>query len=257
MKRTLRDIGYAVAKIDAYREFMNYRVRNIVFHVLTLVLVSMLVTIAPIAAVYARAGGLDNIIREYVPEFKVSKDGFWIEHPVEIDEYNVYVNVNSDVVRDDIFDLNGAYGTYDNVIMIDKEQYYIKSMGTQEFSGRFSDGELALSREDMIKTLPVVYMLFLWFFVLTFLMNFGFYLLTSLATSWIAGVIASFMKLRIGGGRLFKMAVYAGTTSFLLENVFGLIRPTGMMTYFGYLISLGYMYFALRDIKDSMTDAAA
>lgn len=254
LKRTLRDIWYAVTRPDAYREFMNYRKRNLIFHVLTLMLISCLLTMVLPAARFLSDGGFGRILEERVPDFKVANGEFWIEKPVEIDEYNFLIKANSDVVREDIQDLDGQYGSYDYVIMVDKEQIYLKTMGMQELTARFDEmKDLSFSKEDMLSYVPVLYVVYVWVFVLANLMDFGYYFLTALVSSWIAGVIASFMKLRIGSAPLFKMSVYAGTTTYLVglaQAVLGKYIPN--FSVFGHLITLGYLYFALKDYKDSL-----
>ena len=105
---------------------------------------------------------------------------------------------------------------------------------------------------DILEYIPVMYMAAIWAFVLMFLIDYGYYFLTAFAISWGAGVIASFMRLRLGNIRLFKMAVYAGTLSYILafvQNMIGKSIPN--FTFFSLLISTGYMYFALKDYKDS------
>lgn len=262
LKRTFRDLWYAVSRPDAYREFMNYRKRNIIGHVLLLIILSFVLTMLFPAASFIASGGFERILKEDLPDFKVSEQGFWIEEPIEIDEYNILINANSDVVRNDIHDLNGQYGTYDNVIIADKEQIYIKTPAMPEITVRFSDMEpFTFTKETMSSYIPVLYLVYIWIFFLSSLINFGFYFLTALATSWIAGVIASFMRLRIGGVPLFKMSVYAGTAAFLLNLVLALVRSytqtvINVPDFFGYLITLGYMYFALKDLRDTLISAS-
>lgn len=263
MKRTLRDIWYAVSRPDAYREFMHYRKKNLIFYVLFLVLSSFLLTILLPSAGFLASGGFGRILREEIPDFRASNDGFWIEEPIEIDEYNVLIRANSDVVYEDIQDLDGQYGSYDNVIIADKEQIYIRSVSMPEIRARFSEmDEFTFTKEDMLSYVPVIYMIYAWIFFFACLMNFGFYFLTALATSWIAGLIASFMRLQIGSTPLFKMAVYAGTASWLLTTILSLLRIYAQVSvsipdFFGYLLTLGYMYFGLKDYKDNLAENAA
>lgn len=257
MKRTLRDLWYAVARPDAYREFMNYRKRNIIFHVLTLILISFLLTMALPAAKFMSTGGFGRILEEKVPDFKVTEEGFWIEEPVEIDEYNVLIKANSDVVKEDIQDIDGQYGSYEYVIMVDKEQIYMKTAGMQELTIRFDQmQDISFTKDDMISFVPVMYIVYIWVFLFACLVDFGFYFLSAFVSAWVAGMIASFMKLRLGGARIFKMSVYAGTLTYflgLLQAVSGKFIPN--FSFFGYLITLGYLYFAMKEYKDSMGNA--
>ena len=254
MIRTIKDIWYAITSPESYRDFMNYKKRNLLFYVLILVLASEIITLGIPAARFMADGGFGTLLEEKIPDFHASSEnGFWIEEPVEIDEYNFLIKANSDTVYEDITDLNGQYGSYEYVIMVDKEQIYVKTPGMQDMIARFDEmSGFSFTKADILEYIPVMYMAAIWAFVLMFLIDYGYYFLTAFAISWGAGVIASFMRLRLGNIRLFKMAVYAGTLSYILafvQNMIGKSIPN--FTFFSLLISTGYMYFALKDYKDS------
>lgn len=254
MIRTLKDIWYALTSPEKYRDFMNYKKRYFLLYVFVLVLASQIITMGIPMAKFMSQGGLEVIFNEEIPEFTASsEDGLWIDEPVQIDEYNFLINVDSDVVREDITDLNGKYGTYDYVVMADKEQIYVKLPGVQEVKARFDElPGFSFSKEDILNYIPMMYLMMLWVFVLALIMDYSYYLLTAFVISWGAGVIASFMGLRLGNGKLFHMSIYAGTLSFLLalvQTVLGKSIPN--FTVFSLIISTGYMYFALKDYKDN------
>lgn len=252
--RALKNIWYAITSPASYREFMNYKVKSLLLHVFLLVFTASILTMGlPIARLVV-SGGFGRILDEGIPEFKVSSEsGFWIEEPVEIDEYNFLIKADSDVVREDISDLDGQYGTYDFVIMVDREQIYMKVPGMQELTARFSDMPgFSFSKSDILAYTPVMYMSVVWVFVLSFLMDFGYYFLTAFIVSWASGIIAVLMKVRLTGKKMFRMAVYAGTLSYLLgliQVMFGIMIPN--FSFFSLIITTGYMYFAIKDYRDS------
>lgn len=252
--RALRDIWYSVTRPDAYRGFMNYKLRRLLLHVLILVGVSGIITIVIPAISFLSSGGFGRIIEEEIPDFRItSGEGFYIEKPIEIDEYNLFIKADSNVVKEDISDLDGEYGAYDYVIVVDREQIYVKTAGVQEITARFDEMEgMDFSKEDLLGYVPVMYLCYIWVFVLALLVDYGYYFLVSFIVSWIAGVIASFMKVRLGSRKLFRMAVYAGTLSYILtliQTVMGYYVPN--FTFFSFLITLGYMFFAIKDYKES------
>lgn len=254
MFRTIKDIWYALTSPEKYRDFMNYKKRDLLLYVLVLILFSGIITIGIPASGFMTQGGFRTFLEKEIPDFTISsEDGLWIEEPIEIDEYNVLVNINSDIVRQDITDLNGQYGNYDYVLMADQEQVYMKVAGGEKLQARFDEfSDFSIIKEDIFSYLPMLYLMILWGVVLAMLMDYGYYLLTAFVISWGAGVIASFLGLRLGNKKLFSMSVYAGTFSFLLalaQNVLGKSVPN--FTMFSLLISTGYMYFALKDYKDS------
>lgn len=252
--RAIKDIGYAITSPESYRDFMNYRKRNLLLYVFILVFASGIVTMGIPAAQFLAAGGFEAILEEEIPNFTVSaENGFWIEKPVEIDEYNFLIKADSDVVREDITDLNGQYGSYDYVIMVDKEQIYLKNSGMQEITARFDEMPgFSFAKAELLEYVPVMYMTALWVFVLLFLIDYAYYFLTAFVVSWGAGVIAAFMKIRLGNAKLFKMSVYSGTLSYILAMVQGAIgKSIPNFSFFSLIISIGYMYFAIKEYKES------
>lgn len=254
MINTIKDIWYAISSPEKYRDFMNYKKRNILLYVLVITVAASIVIFGIPAARFMADGGLKNMLEEEIPEFTASaEEGFWIEEPIEIDEFNFLIKADSDVVKDDITDLDGQYGSYDYVIMVDKEQIHVSAPGMQDITARFDEMPgFSFTKDDILGYIPVMYMACIWAFVLGILIDFGYYFLVAAVISWMAGVIASFMKVRLGNVRLFKMAVYAGTLSYILlfvQTVTGKMVPN--FTFFSYVITLGYMYFAIKEYKEA------
>mgnify|MGYP003293454214 CR=1 FL=1 len=207
MIEILKDIGSAIASPEKYLDFMNYRKRKLLLYVLILVLFSGTVTFGIPAAKFLADGGFETLLQENIPNFTASaENGFWIEEPVEIDEYNFLVKANSDIVHEDITDLNGQYGSYEYVIVVDKEQIHLKTPGMQEITARFDEmNDFSFSKDDIFEYTSVMYMTSFWVFLLALLIDFGYYFITAFVVSWGAGVIASFMRLRLGNKKLFKI----------------------------------------------------
>lgn len=252
--KLFKDFLYAIASPEKYRDFMDYRMKRLVLYVFMLVATSQLILIGPIAVRFMAAGGFEALLTEAIPEFSVSpEDGFWIEKPIDIDEYNVLVRASSDEVREDITDLDGEYGSYDYVIMVDREQIYIKSPGVQEIAARFDEmPEFYITKQDIISYTPILYAVAVWAFLFSIVLNVLTYFLVAVIVTFFAGIIASFMRVRLRRQRLFKMSVYAGTCSFLIDfaqTMFGFSIPN--YTIFSYIITLGYLYFAIKDYKES------
>lgn len=253
MIKAIKDIWYAITSPESYRDFMNYKRRTIFLYVFVLTFAASIIIYGIPAAQFMANGGFETLVETGIPEFSASsKEGFWIEEPIEIDEYNFLIKADSNVVRDDITDLDGQYGSYEYVVMVDKEQIHINVPGIQEYTARFDEmQEFHFSKDDVRKYIPVMYLGSIWTFVLGILVDFGYYFVVAAMVSWMAGLIASFMKVRLGNKRLFKMAVYAGTLSYILlfvQTVIGKTVPN--FTFFSYVITLGYMYFAIKDFKE-------
>lgn len=254
MRKIIKDIWYALTSPESYRDFMNYKKRNLLLHVLVLVVTASIVIFGIPAAKIMAKGGFTVMLEENIPDFRAnSEEGFWIEEPIEIDEFNFLIKADSSEVKEDITDLNGQYGSYDYVIMVDKEQIHLNVPGIQEITTRFDEIKgFSFTKEDLLQYIPVMYMACIWAFFLGFLVDYGYYFVVAAVVSWMAGIIASFMRVRLSTVKLFKMSVYAGTLSYLLlfvQTVMGKQIPN--FTVFSYIITLGYMYFAIKDYKEN------
>lgn len=250
----IKDIWYAITSPESYQEFMNYKKRRLFLHVFILVLISGIVTMVIPAVQFMAEGGFEAILEENIPDFTASaENGFWIEEPFEIDEYNFLIKADSDVVREDITDLDGQYGSYEYVIMVDKEQIYLKNAGMQEITARFDEMPgFSVSKADLLGLVPLMCMTVIWVAILMFFIDFGYYFLTAFVISWGARVIAVFMGLRLGSAKLYKMSVYAGTLPYILTLV-QIITEKNIpnFSFFSLIISMGYLYFAMKEYKEN------
>lgn len=254
MISTIKDILYAISSPEKYRDFMNYKKRKLFLYVFVLVFAAGLIIFGIPAAKFMADGGFGVLLEEEIPDFTASSEnGFWIEEPIEIDEYNFLIKADSDIVREDITDLDGQYGSYEYVIMVDKEQIHMSVPGMQEVTARFDEMPgFSFSKNDILAYVPLMYIASLWVFVLSMLVDYGYYFLVAAVIALMSGVIASFMKVRLGNRKLFKMSVYAGTLSYILmfaQTVIGKTIPN--FSFFSYVITLGYMYFAIKEYKES------
>ena len=253
MIKAIKDIWYAISSPEKYRDFMDYKRKTIAFYVLVLTLITSCINFGVPAAQFMSAGGFEKMLEEGIPEFSVSsEEGFWIEEPIEIDEYNFLIKANSDIVREDITDLDGQFASYNYVVMVDKEQIHVNSPGTQEITARFDEMEgFHLTKADIMEYIPMFYLVSVLMFVFGILIDYLYYFVMAAVISWMAGLIASFMRVRLGNVRLFKMSVYAWTFAYLLlfaQTMIGKIIPN--YTLFSYIITLGYMFFAIKDYKE-------
>lgn len=253
MIRAIKDIWYAISSPEKYRDFMNYKRKTIALYVLVLTLITSCINFGIPAVQFVAAGGFERILEEGIPEFSAStENGFWIEEPIEIDEYNFLIKADSNVVREDITDLDGQFASYSYVVVVDKEQIHVSAPGMQEITARFDEiPNFQLTKQDIIDYIPTFYMVSILMFLFGMLIDFAYYFVIAAVITWIAGVIASFMRVKLGSMRLFKMSIYAWTLPYILlfiQTVTGKIVPNYNL--FGYIIALGYMYFAIKDYKE-------
>ena len=129
----------------------------------------------------------------------------------------------------------------------------MKTAGAPEISGRFDEmTDFSFTKEDIINYIPMMYMAALCAIVISLLIDFGYYFLCAFVVSWGAGIFTSLMHVKINGKKLFKMAVYAGTLSYIVQTIQILIgKSIPNFSLFSLIISTGYMYFAIKDCRDN------
>ncbi len=250
----IKDLWYAISSPEKYRDFMTYKRKKVYGYVLVLILVAGIINFGIPGISFLASGGYERVFNESIPNFTASsEDGFWIEEPIEIDEYEFLIKADSNVVKEDITDVNGQYGSYSYVVVVDKEQLHISAPGMEEITARFDEMEgFSLTKEDILKYVPVAYGVSILFIVFGMLFDFIYYLAMAAVAAMLAGMIASFMKVKIPRREMFHMAVYAWTLSYLLvfaQQLTGIYVPN--FTLFSYVITLGYLYFAMKEIKEN------
>ena len=209
MIRSIKDIWYAVSSPEKYRDFMNYKRKTIALYVFVLSLITSAINFGIPAMEFMSAGGFETLLEEGIPDFTAStEDGFWIEEPIEIDEYNFLIKADSGIVREDITDLDGKFASYEYVVLVDKEQIHISTPGTQEITARFDEiPNFELSKDDIMEYIPTFYLVSIMMFLFGILIDFAYYFVMAAVVSWMAGILASFMRVKLGNMRLFKMAI--------------------------------------------------
>lgn len=251
---TIRDIWYAISSPEKYRDFMDYKRKTIIGYVMLLTLVTGLINFGIPAVSFLASGGYERVFEEGIPDFRASsEDGFWIEEPLEIDEYNFLIKADSSVVKEDITDADGQFGSYEYVVLVDKEQIHINVPGMNEITTRFDEMPgFEFSKAEVMEYIPFAYAVSVVFFIIGLLIDFLYYFVMAAVASWMAGMVASFMRVKLGSKRLFKMSVYAFTMSYIImfaQQMSGKYIPN--YNFFSYVITLGYLYFAIKDYKEN------
>ena len=112
--------------------------------------------------------------------------------------------------------------------------------------------EFSFSKENLLSYTPLLYAVAITVIVMILVVDYAGYFLTALMIAWFAGIMSIFLRIRFGMGKLYKMAIYAGTLSYILTTVQTVIgKSIPNFSFFSLIISMGYMYFAMKDYKES------
>ncbi|MBR5584362.1 MAG: DUF1189 family protein [Lachnospiraceae bacterium] len=250
----IKDIWYAISSPEKYRDFMTYKRKKVFGYVLILTLITGFINFGIPGISFVASGGYERVFNESIPNFTASsEDGFWIEEPIEIDEYNFLIKADSSVVKEDITDVDGQFGAYSYVVVVDKEQLHISAPGMEEITARFDEMEgFSLTKDDILKYVPVAYAVSVALVIFGMLFDFIYYLAMAAVAAMLAGFISSFMKVKIPRKEMLHMAVYAWTLPYLLifaQQLTGIYVPN--YTLFSYIITMGYLYFAIKEMKEN------
>ncbi|MGN0335022.1 MAG: DUF1189 domain-containing protein [Lachnospiraceae bacterium] len=256
MKDTLRDIWYALTRPDAYREFITYKKGRIFLYILFVTLISYVCATASTAVAFIKAGGLSGIMNENIPKFSISAErGLWIEEPVLIDEYNLYVEIDPEKTYEDITDPEGENVFYGNILIADSEKMYFKSEGVGAQTIYYEDlTGIELNNETLDEMIPIMYAAAAAVLLISFLIDAAYYFLMAYMVACFAHLMAKIMKMNMAFRPVLNMSIYARTVVQVISviiTIAGISIPHFYI--FSIIIAMGYMYFALKDYREYLT----
>lgn len=247
------ELIHSIYDFKSYKGFQeNSWPKTLLYGVLLGTIVIFVTLFLPLLMLLVPAGGMEGLAREYVPEFVLEGDEFWIEEPVEYTQYspgqgNILVKADSDrpiteeMTRVDLL-------AYDQALVIDAHHVLLKLQGQVR---TFTYSEIGIgdwTKERLIKeAMPYIKVIFwgvdliLWWVLL--LAFFG----GALMIAWIGKLMVSMQGKEISFGSLYKIAIYTRTAPLLLKMIYMWIPVT---IPFFVLINMGiscfYMWKAIE-----------
>lgn len=238
----------------SYPKFLNNKKSKVFgFGLLLMLLYFTITMLVPFIPFFVVDGGFGTLLDEYVPNFKLTKEGFWVEESVEYDMNDTYICV--DTSPDSYFhsgeEIAESLSEYSYVVLVDSEKIILKEYTTvQEIY--CSDLAVEFSREDVVAFIPFLYIIIVICLILAFIFMTAGFFFGVLVVAFLAMMIGSMMKYALPFGKLYQLAVYSRTLPLILKALCSLFSVD-----FPWLINCGTSLFILiyvmQEIKENPT----
>lgn len=235
-------------KPGKYKELLPLKRRLLVGFVILISLLSFaLESLIPFLAWDVSVGGLDNLVANGIPDYKVENGVFEIESPIEIKVAGfIYIKADSSVetCQEKDVDLD-----YPEVVIISKNNMMLKNSG-MVYEIKFSDVKQTVTKQNLLNMMPLAKVMVVITFVFAYLTKVAAYLLSALFFAFISRTMA---RDKEGNTVPFKtafiFALYARAPFILLSGVNSclgnLISPIWVI-FIGVFLTMHYIFVAER-----------
>lgn len=235
-------------KPSRYKELLSLKRRYLVGFVILISFLSFaLETLIPFLAWDVSVGGLDNMVENGIPDFKVENGIFEIDSPIEIKVPGlIYIKADSSVESVQEGDVDPDYP---EVILISKSNMMIKNTG-MVYEIRFSDLKQTVTKQSLLDIMPLAKVMAVITFVLTYLTKVAGFLISALFFALISRTMA---RDKEGNTVPFKtafiFAIYARAPFVLLSGINSclgnLISPI-VVIFLGVFLTMHFIFVAER-----------
>ncbi len=247
------ELIHSVYDLKSYRLFLKDKKRKTFLFGFLLVLIYFLVTIMlPFVQFQISTGGIVNIAKKLVPDFKIADGRLDMEEQFEFEEGDTYIFVdtrNEEMTQEKIVE---NLRKYSSVMILDSRNVVIKNKG-QVQTLDIADLDIEITKSELIDIIsPFVTITIVVVMIVIFLFMEAYFFFGVLFVGLFGMIVASCMKAKLTFGELYKLGIYTRTTSLLLKAVFSFL-PIGIPLYpiISLGISLGYLAGAIRNMDSS------
>lgn len=251
-----KEIAHSVYDIKGYVKFLeNGKWKTFLYGLLLSLFYILASFVLPTAAGVMSSGGIENLLKESVPEFTLKDGKLWVAEPVE---YTLYDNVQGGIsVRIDTdHAITGEISEVDLVafekaIVMDADHILLKTNG-EIMQASYNDLSLGdWNRETLFaELLPFARLLMAAVSAAVILSAVLGFFAGALFAAALGSVLGSVLKYRLDSASLLKLAVHARTVPILIKVLLSLSPvwvPFPFVLNFG--ISAVYMWKAIGHIK--------
>ena len=245
-----KEMGCSVAKVSAYPRFLANRKGKVFgYGVLLLFFYFILAYVVPALIFWIPQGGLGGALEKHVPNFELYDGVLWVEETCYIDAGASYLDIDTNAY----FDMSEAYSfseRYQSVIIMDAEKIFLKSNGQIQSYWYTDFGDLEVSRADLKRWIPMIYVCSALFGVLSYAVQVGLFFFALLFVALIGLLFSSILKANLTFGQVYLLGIYSRTLSLGIKAIVKLLSihiPFFWVINFG--ISLIYLYLAIKHAK--------
>lgn len=224
----LKEVTGSFYNLNSYRKFIRKGVGSVLIYTYLLTLVTFILAAAIILAKFQLiTGGIINVIEKETPDFKIENGALKVFGQIDFkSESNggvfMYVNTEDSFKNSTGEEVDAAAENYKNVLIIDKEKFYMKDAGNGRIvSYKNEDLGRDTPKTELVgnlkKNLPFLYLgIIVAVSVITV-----FWILLGLAASAIYSIlgmiISGVLGVRLSYSETFKLDVYAKTPFFIIS----------------------------------------
>lgn len=248
-----KELVLSVYSYGSYREFLKNRKGKVFGFGLLLMLIYFLVTmLLPTVFHLGSPEKLAARFRSNVPDFELEDGTLWVDDVIEIDngDMYVYIDTDPDYVFYDADEMEQYLREYSQAILMDSEKLIVKSNG--QVQGRyFSDIDLEINRNDLIKLIPWIYVMYIVFMVLAYIWMTALFFFGVLFVALIGLIVISCMNYQLTFGQLYLLGIYSRTLPLIIKAAVSFLPvsiPFFWVINFG--LSVLIIVLAIRKMKE-------
>ncbi len=246
-----KEMVCSIGKPAAYSEFLKNKKGKIFgYGMLLLTFYFLLSALIPLLSLQIRSGGIGHVVDDVLPEFEISRYGFWIEEPVYFEEGGVYIDLDSNYYFDTSAVSEFARG-YETMFLMDSEKLIVKSEGQVQTLYLNSIGDTVLTKQGIMGMIPMIYTIIILFMIFYYVWIAALFFFGALLVSLVGLIFSSALKTRLTFGQVYILALYGRTLPLLVKGVLKLIGvsiPFFWVINFG--ITLVYMFLAMKKVAE-------
>ena len=236
----------------SYPQFLNNKKSKVVcFSLLFMLLYFSITILAPCFNFLIKTGSFGTFLDNYVPNFSLTREVFWVETPVEYDMGDSYICVDTspNFYFHSAEDISETLSKYSYIILMDSEKIILKD-DTMMKEIYCSDLGIEFSREDVVAFIPFLYLIIVLFLILAFIFMTAGFFLGVLVIAFLAMFIGSRMKYALSFRQLYQLGVYSRTLPLILKAVCSLFSVD-----FPWLMNCGtslcILIYVMQEIKEN------
>ncbi len=246
-----KELVLSTYSYKSYPQFLhNKKSKVFCFGLLFMLLYFSITILAPCCNFFIKSGSFGTFLDNYVPNFSLTKEAFWVEEPVEYDMGDSYICV--DTSPNSYFhsaeDISETLSKYSSVILIDSEKIILKD-NTMMKEIYCSDLAVEFSREDVVAFIPFLYLIIGIFLLLAFIFMTAGFFFGVLVVAFLAMFIGSRMKYALPFEKLYQLGVYSRTLPLILKAICSLFSVD-----FPWLMNCGTSLFILIYVMQEMKE---
>ena len=207
----------------------NGKQRVFTFSALLIFLFWLMTVAVPYAAFQVKTGGIEPLIREYVPEFTLSGGRLDVPGGYHFSSRSIYVDVNTSpgyLLDPEDRQIRTRMALSDAVILADSEKviYGAGAAGTAASSGAriqyFSAfGDMTFTKADLVSEAPRIEWMYRLFGGMLYFFHLAMFFAGCLVIAIFGHIFAGFTRTPVTFGQVYQLAVYTRSLPLLVKGV--------------------------------------